>query len=314
MLAAAVLPALLSASVAGAQQLSAAEQSDPTLPPEPCMSLPGQGPEMVLIEGGTFLMGSPAGDAEADDDERPAHQVTVRPFALARCETSVGEFRRFVEETGYQTTAERAGNCYTVNAAGDGFEERAGARWDAPGFPQTDDHPVVCVSFDDALAYARWLSARTGAAYRLPTEAEWEYAARAGEPGPRAWPGGADAGCAHANGADRAAKARFDDWGIMDCDDGHVFPAPAGRYRRSGFGLSDMIGNVWEWVEDCWHDSYDGAPGDGTAWLDSGGECARVVRGGAWDVVARLLRAPGRGGFAPGYRGGNLGFRLARSL
>jgi hypothetical protein len=96
------------------------------------MSLPGQGPEMVLIEGGTFLVGSPEGDDEAADDERPAHQVTLRPFALARCETSVGEFRRFVEETGYETMAERAGGCYTVNGAGDGLEEHAGARWDAP--------------------------------------------------------------------------------------------------------------------------------------------------------------------------------------
>ncbi len=305
---------------AGAQGPSVVERPDPTLESEPCVSRPGQGPEqgpeMVLIAGGTFRMGSPEDDAEAAGDERPAHEVTVRPFALSRCETRVGEFRRFVAETGYETTAERAGSCYTLNAAGDDFGNRDGADWEAPGFPQSDDHPVVCVSFDDALAYANWLGARTGALYRLPTEAEWEYAARAGATGPRPWSGGIDAGCTHANGADRTAKARFEDWTVMDCDDGHLSTAPAGSYRRNALGLADMIGNVWEWVEDCWHGSYGGAPGDGSAWLEAkGGDCARrVLRGGSWGSYPGNLRAAARDWSLRAGRLANVGFRLAGSL
>jgi len=292
-------------------------QTDPTLPAEPCLSRPGRGPEMVIIPAGRFRMGSPESDDEANSDERPDHDVEIAgAFALARCETSVGEFRRFVEETGYRTDAERLGSCFTLNGAGDGFEDRKGAYWAAPGFAQADDHPVVCVSFNDALAYAAWLSERTGAGYRLPTEAEWEYAARAGTTTPRYWLGGADAGCAHANGADQTAKTRFPDWTIMECDDGALFTAAVGSYRRNPFGLSDMIGNAWEWVADCWHASYAGAPEDAGAWLEANdGDCARrVVRGGGWDYLPGLLRAALRDGDDRDARNGSVGFRLARTL
>jgi len=289
------------------------------LPAKPCQSRPGEGPEMILIEPGPFRMGSPQADAEADAAERPQHPVTiVRPFAIARCETTVGEFRRFVAETGYRTDAERGDGCYTLNEAGDDSEQRAGSSWRGPGFPQTDAHPVVCVSHRDARAYARWLSLRTGADYRLPTEAEWEYAARGGTTTSRFWGDSADAGCAFANGADRTAKERFalSDGQVMDCDDGALFTAPAGRYRRNAFGLSDMIGNAWEWVEDCWHEGYQGVPSDGSAWLESnGGDCSRrVLRGGSWGSVPRFLRAAGRGGGNADGASSDVGFRLARTL
>jgi formylglycine-generating enzyme required for sulfatase activity len=315
-LAAAVLPALLSASVAGAQPPSAAEQSDPTLPPEPCTSLPGQGPEMVLIEGGTFLMGSPEGDDEAADDERPAHQVTVRPFAIARCETTVAEFREFVRDTGYVTVAERGTGCFRIDSDTGAFLRRSDANWESPGFRQIDNHPVVCVSRNDAMAYARWLGLRTGTRYRLPTEAEWEYAARAGTRSRRFWGDDADRGCGFANGADLSAKARFPDWSTMDCHDGFVLPAPAGSYRRNAFGLSDMIGNVWEWVEDCWHDSYKAAPTNGGAWLgEDARDCAgRVVRGGAWNYRPSGLRSANRFRRGAGDTSANVGFRLVRDI
>jgi formylglycine-generating enzyme required for sulfatase activity len=297
--------------------LSPSDTTDATLPAAPCLGRPGRGPEMVIIPAGDFRMGSPESDSEADADERPDREVSIRrAFALARCETRVGEFRRFIDETGYRTDAERRGSCLNFNAAGDAFEEIVGAYWDAPGFAQTEDHPVVCVSFDDALAYADWLSARTGAEYRLPTEAEWEYAARAGTLRPRYWSGGVDAGCAHANGRDQAFRQRFAGGIIMDCNDGALFTAPAGNYRRNPFGLSDMIGNVWEWVADCWHDNYQDAPADEGAWLEAdGGECARrVVRGGGWGDNPRNLRSANRDRGSRDGRNAVLGFRLARTL
>jgi formylglycine-generating enzyme required for sulfatase activity len=273
---------------------------------------------MVLIESGYFSMGSPEGVDGRYRAEGPQHPVTVvKPFALARCETTVGEFRLFVEETGYETDAERGGGCYTLKADGSGGEQRADASWRSPGFPQDDTHPVVCVSYNDSRAYARWLSLRTGATYRLPTEAEWEYAARAGAIASRFWGDDPDDACGYANGADQTAKARFSDWTVTDCDDGALFTARAGSYRRNPFGLSDMLGNAWEWVADCWHESYQEAPSDGSAWLESDGEdCARrVLRGGGWSSDPRNLRSADRGRYTADDAAFNgVGLRLARTL
>jgi formylglycine-generating enzyme required for sulfatase activity len=154
--------------------------------------------------------------------------------------------------------------------------------------------------------------------YRLPTEAEWEYAARGGTGGSRFWLGGPDKGCDHGNGAGLELKERFADWpwAIADCDDGALYTAPGGSYRRNGFGLSDMAGNAWEWVQDCWHDSYMDAPEDGSAWLGANaGDCARrVVRGGGWNGIPRNLRSADRLRDVRDARNAVLGFRLARTL
>jgi len=274
---------------------------------------------MVVIEAGRFSMGSTEGEEGRFDNEGPQHPVSVvKPFALARCETTVGEFRRFVEETGYETDAERGGGCYALKADGFGWEQRADASWSSPRFAQDDTHPVVCVSFNDARAYARWLSLRTGATYRLPTEAEWEYAARAGTTTSRFWGDDPDAACVYANGADRTVKDRLPDlkWAVAECDDGALFTAPAGSYRRNPFGLSDMLGNAWEWVEDCWHESYEGAPSDGSAWLETGGgDCARrVLRGGGWNSGPGYLRSAARYRLTADGADFAVGLRLARTL
>jgi formylglycine-generating enzyme required for sulfatase activity len=308
---------LLSAMPVGAAQEAGGVFADGTLPAAPCTSRPGEGPEMVLIAAGRFEMGSLEGEAGRYPDEGPQRPVTVvRPFALARCETTVGEFRRFAAETGYVTDAERGAGCYTLSEDGGTVEQRKEASWRAPGFPQDDGHPVVCVSFSDARVYARWLSLRTGAAYRLPTEAEWEYAARGGTTTSRFWGDDADAACAYANGADQSAKAGFADWTVADCDDRALYTAPAGSYRRNAFGLSDMLGNVWEWVEDCWHDSYAEAPADGSAWLEGGGgDCARrVLRGGGWYYKPGNLRSAYRSRLTADEASYNVGIRLARTL
>ena len=190
-------------------------------------------------------------------------------------------FGHFVAEAGYRIEAESGGICYTLSADDSEFWQWEDANWRNLGFAQSDDHPVVCISFNDAHAYARWLSLRTGAAYRLPSGAEWEYAARAGTTTSRFW-GDAPAASCYSNGADQTAKARFPGWTVADCDDGAKFTVPAGHYRRNPFGLSDMLGNVCEWVEDCWHGSYEGALNDGNAWLEArGGDYVRrVLRGG----------------------------------
>lgn len=298
-----VVPFLLSSGAVGA-------------PASPAPSKPGTSfrdcsdcPEMVVVPAGRFTMGSPDAEQGRDPDEGPTVPVTIsKSFALGRVEVTRGEFLRFVKET-----ARPAGEgCWTLT--GKAFRRRAEAGWAEPGFVQADDHPATCVSWDDASAYAAWLAARTGKAYRLPSEAEWEYAARGATTGAHAWAGGATAGCAFANMADAAAKAVMPaGWSFVTCNDGHVHTAPVARYRANGFGLHDMFGNVWEWTQDCYAASHSGAPTDGRPRLAQ--PCGqRVLRGGSWMVEPRLVRSAARFGEAPPYRAFFNGFRVARAL
>ena len=264
-------------------------------------------PEMVVVPEGSFLMGSPESEAGRYDDGRegPVHPVTfVRPFAVGVHEVTVGEFARFVSATGRSM-----GNaCWMWDGE---WKERSGRHWRSPGFSQTDDHPVVCVDWNDAKAYVRWLSGETGEAYRLPSEAEWEYVARAGTMTAWYWGERESGQCRYANGADEASgdlgggKAR--------CNDGHARTSPVGSYEANGYGLHDVLGNVWEWVEDCWNGSYAGAPRGGSAWMS--GDCGRrVLRGGSWGGIPRYLRSAYRDWYTTGNRNSFIGFRVARTL
>ena len=267
-------------------------------------------PEMVVVPAGEFLMGSDRRDDESADDERPRHRVTLDGFALGVHEVTRDEYEAFVAATG-RGSGDR---CRAFDAEDRRWEWRSEASWRSPGYPQAGDHPVVCVNWEDAQAYVRWLSTETGQSYRLPSEAEWEYAARAGTTTRRHWGDDPDDGCAYANGADRTFEARVDNWRVADCTDGVVWTSPVGAYQPNAFGLHDTLGNVWEWVEDCWHDDYDGAPRDGSAWT-RGGDCGRrVVRGGSWSNVPRDLRSAFRDRLDADYRLGSLGFRVARTL
>ena len=267
-------------------------------------------PEMVVMPAGSYRMGSPSYEQGRQEDEGPVHGVTISvPFAIGRHEVTVAEFRRFLDATGYS-----AGNsCLTYE---DGkWESRAGRSWRDPGFGQSGRFPVVCVSWDDAQAYVAWLSRETGEEYRLPSESEWEYAARAGASAARYWGEGESGQCRHANGGDASTKERYSDWKwpVASCRDGHVHTAPVGSFAANGWDLHDMLGNVWEWTEDCWNDSYAGAPSDGTAW--EYGDCARrVLRGGSWYFTPSILRAAIRFRNSTGYRSDYLGFRVARTL
>lgn len=276
-------------------------------------------PRMVVIPAGEFTMGSPAAEAGRGLDEGPQRQVSIAPYALGRSEVTVAEFRRFADESGYQTEAERdarAQGCSGFIYA-DPVPAKPGARavtsWRSPGLAQADSHPVLCVSWNDARAYAQWLAKKTGKRYRLPTEAEWEYAARAGSVAARYWGDDPVQACRFANVAD---QSRLQTWGFgqkHECTDGHYFTAPAGGYAPNRFGLYDMLGNAWEWTEDCWNASYAGAPADGSAWL--AGDCAqRVCRGGSWSTVPRFARAAARYKNSADHRDNLTGFRLARTV
>ena len=267
-------------------------------------------PEMVVVPAGSYRMGSPSYEQGRQDHEGPVHEVTIAaPFAIGRYEVTVAEFGRFVDETGYSA----ANSCYAYE--GGKWESRAGRGWRNPGFGQSGRHPVACVNWNDAQAYAAWLSRETGEKYRLPSESEWEYAARAGTATARYWGEGESGQCRHANGADASVKERYSDlnWTVASCRDGHVHTAPVGSFAANGWGLHDMLGNVWEWTEDCWNGSYAGAPSDGSAW--EYGECARrVLRGGSWSSGPSYLRAAYRSRSATGDRGSISGFRVARTL
>ena len=269
-------------------------------------------PEMVLIRGGSYIIGSPGDEPGRFNDER-LHRVHVNDFYLATHEVTRGNFRLFVDATGYLTDAERnaADNegCFAYRGGND-FGWRVDLSWRGPGYPQRDDHPVVCVSWHDAVAYLAWLRLRTGTAYRLPTEAEWEVAARATSGLAYGIARDAAGLCKYGNIADRHAKARFATWTTTDCDDGYVFSAPIGRYQPNPNGLYDMHGNVWEWTCSASDSDYS----------DSANRCAartdgarRALRGGSFSYGPRELRLAFRNWNAPGHRFGSTGFRIART-
>ena len=279
----------------------------------------GEGPEMVVIPSGEFRMGCLNDGGDCDDDEKPAHDVRIgRSFGLGRYEVTVGEFRRFVEATGYRTEAERDADqgCRTrefSDPGRDGWDWTSGRSWRNLEYTVEERQPVVCVSWNDARAYAAWLSEATGEAYRMASESEWEYAARAGTATRYHFGDGAERLCEYGNVADTTRLPNGNRWANrVECSDGAVYPVPVGSFAANGWGLHDMHGNVYEWVEDCWHDNYRGASADGTAWT-SGGDCSRrVLRGGSWGSGPRILRAANRGR-DDGGRGSNVGFRVART-
>lgn len=273
-------------------------------------------PEMVVIPAGSFLMGSPAGEVGRQNDEGPVHSVSLKSFALGKTEITLGEFRTFTQKSGYRTTAEQDSGkgCFAWDASDGKWDWRAGRHWQDPGFNQNERQPVVCVSWDDAQAYVKWLNQQQRATYRLPSEAEWEYAARAGSSAARPWGDDPDQACRYANVADRTNGPNGHKWNNKhECNDGYWFSAPVASFTPNSFGVHDMIGNVWEWTQDCWNESYTGAPGNGSAWTT--GDCSRrVARGGSWDVRPQVARSAVRSRNSTSLRNFSYGFRLARTL
>lgn len=249
-------------------------------------------PEMVEIPAGSFQMGDLQGTGDAD--EKPVRKMEFqKPFAIGKYEVTFAEYERMLYAQGIK---ERN----FPSDQGWGRERR----------------PVINVSWDDAVAYARWLSKETGKRYRLLTEAEWEYAARGGTTSAWFWSDDASQACTYANVFDRGHEAdsmsRYAiDWESAACEDDYGEIAPVGSFKANAYGVHDTAGNVWEWVEDCYHESYVDAPLDGSAWKGDG--CGlRVLRGGSWSNDPRRLRASERHAGWPGVRNNGLGFRLAQ--
>lgn len=263
-------------------------------------------PQMVAIPAGKFLMGSPASEPGRFDSEGPQHVVQVRAFALGKYDVTSRQFLAFLMATGYQPEP---------------CNKTLGLGWQSPGrglaYPPSQneppDWPAVCLDRKDALAYVAWLNAQVKAAhptlatragpYRLPSEAEWEYAARAGTNTARWWGDEIGTGNANCNGC----GSRWDNRVL----------APVNAFKPNPFGLYGLLGNNWDWTEDCWHPSYVDAPTDGSAWM--GGDCTKhVIRGGAWNNVPIFVRSASRNGAADNgseYDYSSLaGFRVARDL
>ena len=261
-------------------------------------------PTMMIVPSGSFSMGSHVREAGRYDNEGPIHPVTLpETLGVGVYEVTRGQFRYFVEDTRHD-----AGQaCWTYEKRI--WLERDGRNWRFPGYPQTDQHPVVCVNWHDAIRYVEWLSSKTRQRYRLLTESEWEYAARSGTKTTYYWGNSIDGAeqCRFANGADLQTALLW----RAGCDDGHEFTAPVGSYLPNPFGLHDMLGNVWEWTQDCWSDDYSNAPADGSAHETR--KCPlRVLRGGSRHVSAEGIRAAHRLRFDPLSRNQNTGFRVAR--
>lgn len=260
-----------------------------------------QCPEMVSIPLGAFVMGASPGEEEREKvpsswlgKASPQRAVTISDrFSLGRYEVTRGQYAAFVAATGHTTFS----NC--------------------PVSAQSDSDPVACVSWTDATAYVEWLSRTTSKTYRLPSEAEWEYAARAGTGTARYWGDGRNEACRFANVADRTAAQKLNRQQnnaaeVFQCADNFIYTAPVGKFQPNGFGLHDMLGNVAEWVEDCWNNDHRGAsPGQ---YARLGGDCnVRVLRGAGWNSYPSFVRAAARDGDVASDRVNAVGFRVART-
>lgn len=260
-----------------------------------------QCPDMTVLPTGRFKQGSASGSGFA----QPVHWVQIeRPFALSTNPVTVAEFGAFVAATGRELQG-----CDVFDGE---WHDSSEASWKAPGFEQTGSHPVTCVSWNDAQAYAQWLSIKTGHRYRLPSASQWEYAAHAGSEKSTPWATDASA-CADADVADASAARRYPGLSVFPCDDGFVYTAPVRSFESNPWGLYDMLGNVLVWTEDCWHPNYVDAPIDGSAWR--GGDCGdRELRGGSWFSAPPVVRADYRDRFPAAYRTSSVGIRLVREL
>ena len=265
-------------------------------------------PQMVVYPAGSFMMGSPADAKGGNPDERPSHRVTIaRPFAVGKYEVTKSEYEAFVSESGRSAP----GNCNLYDSWSRKWKPGEGISWREPGFEQSESHPVVCVSWDDAKAYVKWLSGKTNEEYRLLSEAEWEYAARVG-PKTKRNPLTEYFGASWGHDKVLDANYRANCYGCISFWGGER-TAPVGSFQAIRFGLYDVHGNVREWVEDCWNPSHAGAPPNGSA--RTSGDCSRrVVRGGSWFDEPGFLRAANRERNTAKNRDNIIGFRVARTL
>jgi formylglycine-generating enzyme required for sulfatase activity len=278
----------------------------------------GKAPRIIVIPAGSFLMGTRGGN----DNQKPQHRVVINNgFALGVTEVTVQEFAEFIQKTGYRTDAERVGTSSIYNEAAGRLNRREGVNWrhGYTGKKASPEEPVLHVSARDADIYVEWLADETGKRYRLPSEAEYEYVARAGEKNRYWWGQGSPKQAVENLTGERDQSPAKREWTTFfeKYGDGHWGPAPAGSLVSESLahpmGIHDIAGNVSEWMEDCWHQNYAKAPSDASAWVNPG--CSRrVVRGGYWASAPEQTRATFRSSAAPDRHGPVIGFRIARDL
>lgn len=284
-------------------------------------------PRMRVLGGGTFVIGSPDDEPGRHRNEGPQRTLSIAAVAVGETEVTVGQFAAFVKATARRMPA----GCDTHGDGKDGNWDRSpSASWRSPGFAQTDEHPVVCITWQDAHDYAAWLAARTGKPYRLPYEAEWEYAVRAGTTTAFYWGTAETQSCAYANGGDRSLLQALPAWAealaqaqkdgeagahIIECTDGAGFTRPVAQLRANAFGLHDMTGNAWELVEDCYTTgAYEALSPDGRPAATDACNAHRA-RGGSWDDYGIDLRSARRTSPLPlDSRRNDTGFRVAYPL
>lgn len=292
-------------------QQTPAPPAAPAVAAAPLAPAPGQVfrdcptcPLMKVLAAGNFQQGTPAA-ADALAFETPQHSVTIaHAFAAGVYAVTVGEYSQFVAATGVA-----ANSCATYDGA---WRVDPSVTWKNAIESQTPSHPVTCVSWHDAKDYAAWLSHTTHQTYRLPSASEWEYAARAGSAAQVPWTAPAEA-CSYANVADQTAARHYQGWKVLPCADEFVQTAPVGSFKANAFGLYDMLGNVFQWTEDCWTDNYQGAPVDGSA--QTAGDCTQhELRGGSWFTQPDFVRTSYRNRFDGNYRSTSVGFRLIREI
>jgi len=269
------------------------------------------GVRLAYIPAGKFGMGSPKDEPKREAQEKRHEVVLTKDFYLGVHEVTVGQFRAFVSDSGYMTEATRDGEgSWGITSTGK-FERDAKYNWKNPGFEQTDNHPVVDVSWRDAKAFCEWLSEKEKKTYRLPTEAEWEYACRAGTKTAYSFGDDPQDLLTTGNAADATARQTFKAWSLgIKGKDSYAYSAPVGQFKPNRFGLYDMHGNVWEWCED-W---YDPTGYSGQRQTDPKGPASgerRVHRGGGWSSAPERCRSASRiGRHHSTYRGCYLGFRI----
>jgi len=266
-------------------------------------------PEVVVIPTGSFVMGSSEQEAKSAgmnslqaSRESPLHHVRVSSFAAGRYAVTKGEYEAFVRSSGYPN--EQSEGCYLRK--GDRWKKDSANNWRNPGFAQGDDHPVVCVSWNDAQAYIQWLNRISGKSYRLLSEAEREYATRGGTQTAFWWGDSVTTSQANYNGQDTHNGSLKGEY--------RQATMPVSSFSANPFGLYNVHGNVFEWTQDCWHENFTSAPTDGVAWMTGCTGNYRVVRGGSWVISSGYLRSAYRGQWSPESRFDYVGFRLARDL
>jgi formylglycine-generating enzyme required for sulfatase activity len=279
-------------------------------------------PDMITVPAGSIDIGSTAEERQRSgippvfgDREGPRLHISIaKAFALGRYEVTRGQYATFMAATGRPDPA----SCAIAEIGAASWAQSTGKSWRDAGYPQTDQHPAVCISYDDALAYTAWLSRKTGKSYRLASEAEWEYAARAGTSTAWSWGDNQELGCGKANLVSSGTIAWLGSpsyWqNKLVCLNNHANSTPVGSFEANAYGLHDMIGNAFEWIADCASTSHQGGPTDGSAY-DQPGCTQRFLKGGAFHTPIWLTRSAVRGNPLPqDVHMNTIGFRVARAL